>query len=439
MAAMDSLLSANPEVKKAALGILEECTDLQAFGRRMFELLLNSAISAKADQACNAEYGSRDPERVNSRNGYRTRKLITQAGELVIHIPKLREGSFFPEDVIERYCRIDRALVATIAEMYVMGVSTRKVESVANELGVSSMSKSQVSRLCEVLDAEVATFRSRRFDGVRFAYLWLDATYVKCRVEGHSISQAIVTAIGLDDSGHKRFVGVDCIDTESYPDWKEFLSDLKERGVRTADKGIKLVISDEHKGLVRAIDEVFQGAAHQRCITHLMRNVSSHIHKKDDQTKARDALKAVFAQKSSLVVRACYQQATEEILKFSKTAGEVLLAAEDEALAYLSMPRSHHVRIRTNNVQERANREIKRRYRVVQGFPSRASLIRLVGAALIEAEEDWSSRCVISKPSLASVWKPNSLTQPTDEQVKEARTTALRIIGAAIDPGGAES
>ena len=157
-----------------------------------------------------------------------------------MRIPKLRTGAFFPDDLIERYCRVDRALVAAVAEMYVMGISTRKVEEVAGALGVSSMSKSQVSRLCECLDAEVGAFRRQRFDGVRFAYLWLDATYVKCRVEGRSVSQAVVTAIGLDDTGHKRFLGVDCVDTESHADWRAFLADLRARGVAAGKDGVLL-------------------------------------------------------------------------------------------------------------------------------------------------------------------------------------------------------
>lgn len=374
MPAMDTLLFNDPEVKGLAFAILEECTDLQAFGRRMLELLANAAMSAKADEACNAPYGERDEGRVNSRNGYRERGLSTAAGDVTLKIPKLRRGSFFPEDLIERYCRVDRALVAAVAEMYVMGISTRKVEAVAGELGVRSMSKSQVSRLCECLDAEVDAFRRQRFDGVRFAYLWLDATYVKCRVEGRSASQAVVTAIGLDDTGHKRFV------------------------------------------------------------THLMRNVAGRIHRKDDQRKAREAMKAVFAQKSPALVRACYQEATEEVLKISRAAGNVLLEAEEAALAYLAFPATHRTKIRTNNVQERANREIKRRTRVVQGFPSRESLIRLVGAALIEADEEWSARCVISRPSLAHAWKAQEREAPGEAEVLAAREAARKIIGSAIDP-----
>ena len=408
---MDTVLFNDPEVKGLALAILEECVDLREFGRRMLELVANAAMSARADEECGAAYGERSPERTNSRNGYRERGLATSVGDVTLRIPKLRSGSFFPDDLIERYCRVDRALVAAVAEMYVMGVSTR-----------------------EVLDAEVAAFRRQRFDGVRFAYLWLDATYVKCRVEGRSVSQAVVTAIGLDDTGHKRFLGVDCVDTESRAGWRAFLSDLRARGV----EGVRLVVSDAHEGLRAAAAETFQGAAWQRCVTHLMRNVAGRICKREDQRRAREAMKAVFAQKSPILVRACYQQATEEILKLSKGAGEALLEAEESALAYLAFPASHRIRIRTNNVQERANREIKRRANVVQGFPSRESLIRLVGAAPIEADEEWSVRCVISRPSLAHAWKAPERPAPTEEEVRAAREAARRIIGSAIDPKGDE-
>ena len=407
MPAMDTVLFNDPEVKGLALAILEECVDLREFGRRMLELVANAAMSARADEECGAAYGERSPERTNSRNGYRERGLATSVGDVTLRIPKLRSGSFFPDDLIERYCRVDRALVAAVAEMYVMGVSTR-----------------------EVLDAEVAAFRRQRFDGVRFAYLWLDATYVKCRVEGRSVSQAVVTAIGLDDTGHKRFLGVDCVDTESRAGWRAFLSDLRARGV----EGVRLVVSDAHEGLRAAAAETFQGAAWQRCVTHLMRNVAGRICKREDQRRAREAMKAVFAQKSPILVRACYQQATEEILKLSKGAGEALLEAEESALAYLAFPASHRIRIRTNNVQERANREIKRRANVVQGFPSRESLIRLVGAALIEADEEWSARCVISRPSLAHAWKAQEREAPGEAEVLAAREAARKIIGSAIDP-----
>ena len=373
----------------------------------MLELVANAAMSARADEECGAAYGERSPERTNSRNGYRERGLATSVGDVTLRIPKLRSGSFFPDDLIERYCRVDRALVAAVAEMHVMG-------------GVHAQGGGRRRRARRVVDVEVAgvaLVRGPRRRGRRVP-----------------VSQAVVTAIGLDDTGHKRFLGVDCVDTESRAGWRAFLSDLRARGV----EGVRLVVSDAHEGLRAAAAETFQGAAWQRCVTHLMRNVAGRICKREDQRRAREAMKAVFAQKSPILVRACYQQATEEILKLSKGAGEALLEAEESALAYLAFPASHRIRIRTNNVQERANREIKRRANVVQGFPSRESLIRLVGAALIEADEEWSVRCVISRPSLAHAWKAPERPAPTEEEVRAAREAARRIIGSAIDPKGDE-
>ena len=343
---MDTVLFNDPEVKGLALAILEECTDLREFGRRMLELLANAAMSAKADEACNAPYGERDEGRVNSRNGYRERGLATSVGDVTLKIPKLRTGTFFPEDLIERYCRVDRALVAAVAEMYVMGISTRKVEAVAGELGVRSMSKSQVSRLCECLDAEVDAFRRQRFDGVRFAYLWLDATYVKCRAEGRSASQAVVTAIGLDDTGHKRFVGVDCVDTESHAGWKAFLSGLRARGV----DGVRLVVSDAHEGLAKAIAETFQGAAWQRCVVHLMLDCAREAGSRQLGRRVYRMVAPIFRAKDADQVRAMYHLACEMLEECCPKAARVLEEAEPDALAYLDLPQSHWKRTRANNV-----------------------------------------------------------------------------------------
>lgn len=270
---------------------------------------------------------------------------------------------------------------------------------------------------------------------MRFAHPWLDATYVKCRVDGRSVSQAVVTAIGLDDTGHKRFLGVDCADTEPHAGWKAFLSDLRARGVAAGEDGAQLVVSDAHEGLESAIAETFQWAAWQRCVTHLMRNVVGHVHRREDQRIAREAMKAAFAQKNPLVARAHCQRAAEEVAKPSPSAGGVLLEAE-EALAYPAFPVSHRTKIRTDNVQERADREIKRRTNVVQGFPSRESLIRLAGAVLIEADEERSVSCVISKPSPAHAWRRAEGSTPSEESMLAARQAAVEIISAAIDPEG---
>ena len=426
----ESVLRLGRDEALEAARLWQECGDAREFACRVLGSVMNALMDSEAQQMCGASRNERSDGRENSRNGYRPRSLKTAVGDVELEIPKLRHGTYYPEGMLARWSRVDTSVAAIVQEMYVCGVSTRKVERVASRLGISSLSSSEVSRLCSDLDAEVAEFRRRDLSGTPCCYLWLDATYVKCRVEGRSVSQAVVTAIGLDDTGHKRFLGVDCVDTESRAGWRAFLSDLRARGV----EGVRLVVSDAHEGLRAAAAETFQGAAWQRCVTHLMRNVAGRICKREDQRRAREAMKAVFAQKSPILVRACYRQATEEILKLSKGAGEALLEAEESALAYLAFPASHRIRIRTNNVQERANREIKRRANVVQGFPSRESLIRLVGAAPIEADEEWSARCVISRPSLAHAWKAQEREAPGEAEVLAAREAARKIIGSAIDP-----
>ena len=223
--------------------------DMQELLRRLAEQVVNAVMDAEADQLCGGG--------ANSRNGYRERALATCVGTLTLRIPKLRSGSFFPEDVIERYQRVDRALVAAVAEMYATGTSTRKVQRVAEKMGVSRLSKDQVSAIASSLDADIEELCGRPLDGSPVPYVWLDATYVKCRRGGRVASTAVVTAIGCDAGGWRRVLGVDVVDTESYDSWLAFLRTVRGRGV----SGVELVVSDAHPGLVRALGEVFQGAA----------------------------------------------------------------------------------------------------------------------------------------------------------------------------------
>lgn len=393
--------------------------DLRKLGRTLVETLVNEIMAAQADMLC---------EDGNSRNGYRERKLTTSVGEITMKIPKLRMGSYFPDDVIERYSRTDRAVVAAVAEMYATGVSTRKIEKVAAKLGVSKMSASQVSRICEALDEEVTDLQHQVFEDVEFPYLWIDATYIKARDGGHVSSMAAVTAIGCGEDGIRRFVGFDCVDTESYASWKGFLEGLRARGIG----GVRCVTTDAHEGLKKAISECFPGSAWQRCIVHLERNVCSLLKNRTQRAMAGRALQAVFKESDPVMVREAYHVAINEIGKFSTAAAELLEEAEVDALAYLDFPVEHRRRLRTNNVQERANREIKRRSRVVQVFPSAKSLIRLVGAVCCEIDEDWSSRCYIAPDSLALLnedSKQANALQTTDED----RQRAVRLIAVAME------
>jgi transposase-like protein len=383
------------------------------------ETTVNGIMDAQADMFCE--------EDGTTRNGYRERKLTTCVGEIVMRIPKVRLGTFFPDSIITRYSRTDKAVICAVAEMYATGVSTRKIQKVAAKLGIEHMSRSQVSRLCETLDGEVEDLTQKDFSGMSFPYLWLDATYVKCRCDGHVVSLAIVTAIACGQDGVKRFVGLDVVDTESYPSWLAFLRRLRKRGV----EDVVLITSDAHQGLRRAIEEVYSGATWQRCIVHLERNVCGMLKTRRERALAGSILQAVFRESDADSVREAYHVAIEEVGKLNTAASEFLEEAETDALAYLDFPDAHWKRIRTNNVQERTNREIKRRSRVVQVFPSQASLLRLVGAVCTELDEDWSSRCYIHPGSLALL-KEDKARQTKDLPSSEAKQRARDIITLAM-------
>ena len=391
--------------------------DLNEMMRRELESMVNQIMDWQADELCGEG---------NRRNGYRERKLATVLGEITMRIPKLREGTYFPDELIRPYSRVDRAMVAIVREVYVRGLSTRKIEKAADALGFAGLSPSRVSRMTSDLDEEVAALNARRFEGAAFPYLWLDATYLRCRDEGHVRSRGVVTAIACGDDGSRRFVGFDVVDTESAASWKAFLRGLGKRGVT----GVRCVVSDDHEGLVQAIAEGFQGAAWQRCIVHLERNVAGWFPKKEDKAVATAAMKAVFAERDPRLVRAAYRQAAERIAQLKARAGELLEDAEADALAYLGFPYEHHVRLRTNNVQERANEEIKRRTKVVGVFPSAESMMRLVGSVLIDVNEEWLGASFIDAASLKDVRRSERDEEPIPEDVVEL---ARIRVAAAIE------
>ncbi|MBQ2680469.1 MAG: IS256 family transposase [Eggerthellaceae bacterium] len=390
--------------------------DINEMMRRELEHMVNQIMDWQADELRGEG---------NRRNGYRERKLVTVLGEITMRIPKLREGTYFPDELIRPYSRVDRAMVAIVKEVYVRGLSTRKIEKAANALEFASLSPSRVSRMTAELDEEVAALNAARFDGMAFPYLWLDATYLSCRDEGHVQSKGVVTTIACGEDGSRRFVGFGVVDTESAVSWKAFLRGLRRRGVT----GVKCVVSDDHEGLVQAIAEVFQGAAWQRCIVHLERNVAGWFSKKEEKLTAIAAMKAVFAERDPQLVRAAYRQAAERIAQLKAHAGELLEDAEADALAYLDFPYEHHVRLRTNNVQERANEEIKRRTKVVGVFPSVESMMRLVGSVLIDVNEEWLEMNFIDAASLKGVCRsvPDCAPIPADV-VELARIRVMAAI-----------
>lgn len=290
------------------------------------------------------------------------------------------------------------------------------------------MSPSQVSRICESPDKTVGDLQARDLSEVAYPYIWLDATYVKCRDGGHVSSCALVTAIGAGADGYRRLLGLGAIDTESYAGWLAFLRSLRERGVA----GVLCVASDAHEGLRRAIEEVFPGAAWQRCIVHLMRNAASPASTRQKRATLLAILHAVFDERDPDLVRELYHLACQKVSGFCPKAAGLLEDAEADALAYLDFPYAHHRRLRTNNVQKRANRELKRRSRVVQVFPSRKSLIRMLGAVFAEMDEDWASRRWFMEESIAQATAPSRPAAPAPAYEGTAEEHARRIIDVVV-------
>lgn len=389
--------------------------NLRELLRLLAEDVVNAIMDAEADQLC--------ADGANSRNGYRERRLVTCVGDITLRIPKLRSGSFFPEDVLERYQCVDRAVVAAVAEMYATGTSTRKVQRVAEKLGIQKPSKDQVSAIARNLDEDVAELLGRDLGGARVPYLWLDATYAKCRRGGRVRSTAVVTVIGCDEDGWRRALGIAVADTESYDSWLAFLRGITDRGAH----GVRLVTSDVHKGLVRAIEEVFRGASWQRCAVHLMRDCMREAGSRQLKRRVGRIMSPVFRAKDADVARAMHYVACDMLRNCCSKAADVAEEAESDALAYLAFPKSHWKRLRTNNLQERANREIKRRSRIVQVFPSEESLKRLVGAVVCEQDEQWSGSRYFAADKIQQLYdekraeEPAGAVRPESELARIAR------------------
>lgn len=416
----------NLELREVLLSFLDSASSLCDMMNRTMEAVLNEIMSIQADEVCGASYGSRSQARTNSRNGYRSRSLNTAVGTLDLKIPKLRSGSYFPCELFERWSRTDRALAAAVAEMYVTGTSTRKVQKIAAKFGVDSLSKDQVSRLCAVLDGEVDAFLAKDWSAMRFAYLYLDATYISCRVAGRSRQEAFITAIGTGDDGYRHYLGFTCANSESYASWRGFLQDLEERGVTN----VRLVTSDAHEGLRKALREVWPEASWQRCIVHVKRDVLKKIESKKDKDLAQKVMAPIFKESDPHLVRALCQEAICQLETFVPKAAQVLEDAEIDALAYLSFPVAHHIKIRTNNVQERMNRELKRRARVVQTFPSADAALRLMGAVIEEVSEEWQTGNRFMAPSsLRPVLALPKAENRTEEiEVGEEASRSARVI-----------
>jgi transposase-like protein len=347
---------------------------------------------------------------VTQRNGHRPKLVSTPAGDVEIGIPKLRQGSFFPE-LLEPLRRIDRALWAVIMTAYITGTSTRKVDDLVKALGCDTgISKSSVSRICAQIDADVAVLRTRRLDHQPFVYVWLDATYVHVRENRQVVSKAIVIATGLRADGHREVLGLDVGDSENEPFWKEFLGSLVDRGLA----GVRLVISDAHAGLIKAIQRCFQGASWQRCRVHAMRNLLAAANHRHRQVIAA-LIRTIFVQPDSPTATAQLRAVVDQLRPYAPAVADRLEKMETDLLAYTGFPQAHWSKIWSNNPIERLNRELKRRTDVVGIFPDKASVIRLVGALLVEINDEMiaAERRYIAAASVADLTdQPAELALP---------------------------
>jgi putative transposase len=370
-----------------------------------FRSLLEWSIQQLIESELTGFIGARPHERTESRktqrNGHRSKIVSTGLGDVELHIPKLREGTFFPS-LLERRRRIDRALFSVVMEAYVQGVSTRKVDDLVKALGAQSgISKSEVSRICGELDLELEAFRNRKLEGY-VPYLFLDATYVKARIRGKVVSRAVVIATGVSSTGERQVLGVDVGDSEDGAFWTSFLRSLRTRGL----EGVQLVISDHHLGLKSAIAAVFIGASWQRCRVHFMRNVLSKVPKASSEMVAA-AIRTIFAQPDSEHVSSQVEEVIKMLAPKFPQVSHMLEESRQDLLAFSAFPNAHWKKIWSTNPLERLNGEIKRRTNVVGIFPNDEAVLRLVTAVIAETHDEWqvSDKKYLSEGSMAKLYE----------------------------------
>jgi transposase-like protein len=376
------------------------------------ETVYQALIDAEATAVIGAGPWERSDARTAQRNGSRPRVLSTTAGDLELRIPKLRAGSFFPS-LLERRRRVDQALFAVVMEAYLHGVSTRKVDDLVKALGADTgISKSEVSRICADLDEEVAAFRDRPLGEVEFRYVFLDATYCKARVNRRVVSQAVVVATGVSADGRREVLGFDVGDSEDGAFWTAFLRSLKARGLT----GVQLVVSDAHEGLKTAIGAVLLGASWQRCKVHFLRNVLAAV-PKGSAEMVLAAIRTIFAQPDAPHVHEQFDVIAVMLGRQLPKVEAMLRDARTDLLAFTAFPQAHWKKVWSTNPLERLNKEIKRRTDVVGVFPNPDALLRLAGAVLVEAHDEWqvSDRRYLSEASMALLDDKNTKEVATPE------------------------
>jgi transposase-like protein len=365
-----------------SLCALVEKTENADFLREMIGFTAQRLMELEVEGCTGAAYGEKSAERLAQRNGYRDRLWETRAGTVELHIPKLRKGSYFPA-FLEPRRMAEKALAAVVQEAYVHGVSTRSVDDLVKAMGMSGISKSQVSRLCEEIDGKVKAFLERPIEG-DWPYLWIDATYVKVRQNGRIVSVAVIVAVAVNGDGRREILGLDIGPSEAETFWTAFLRKLARRGLR----GVKLVISDAHEGIKAAVAKVLH-ASWQRCRVHFMRNVLAYAGKSGRRVVSA-FIATAFAQEDAEAARTQWRRVADQLRPKLPKLAAFLDEAEADVLAYMTFPAPHRAKLHSTNPIERLNGEIKRRTEVVGIFPNEQAIVRLVGAILMEQNDEWA-------------------------------------------------
>jgi putative transposase len=361
--------------------LLEKSSDADLL-REMISFTAQRLMELEVEGLAGAAHGERSPERLNQRNGYRDRLWETRAGTVELRIPKLRKGSYFP-GFLEPRRLAEKALTAVVQEAYVHGVSTRSVDDLVKAMGMTGISKSQVSRLCSEIDEKVQAFLNRPIEG-DWPYLWIDATYVKVRQSGRIVSVAVIVAVGVNADGRREVLGMAIGPSEAETFWTDFLRTLARRGLR----GIKLVISDAHEGIKAAISKVLH-ATWQRCRVHFMRNVLAYAGRQGRRVVAA-FIGTAFVQDDAEAASKQWRQVADQLRPKVPKLAAFMDEAEADVLAFMSFPKDHRPKIHSINPLERLNGEIKRRTDVVGIFPNEDAITRLIGALLLEQNDEWA-------------------------------------------------
>lgn len=387
--------------------------------RHLLATMINALLSAEADAVCGAEWGQASPDRVTQRNGYRRRELDTRVGTIDVEIPKLRQGTYFPDWLLERRKRAETALISVVATCYLLGVSTRRMDKLVQSLGITSLSKSQVSRMAADLDAQVTAFRTRPLgEAGPFTFLAADALMMKVRENGRVVNAAVLVATGVNHDGYREVLGVKVATSETKEAWNVFFADLVARGLH----GVMLVTSDAHAGLVEAVAANLPGAAWQRCRTHYAANLMS-VCPKSSWPAVKALLHSVYDQPDAKAVQAQYDKMLDTLTGKLPDVVDHLDQARADVLAFTAFPKEIWRQIWSNNPNERLNREIRRRTDVVGIFPDRASIIRLVGAVLAEQHDEWAeARRYLGLDVLAKSQATTTDQEVTNQPILQALT-----------------